>query len=69
MVVVPNTPSMLTKLYTIKHIIEIIPIKFPMGFPDDEVSNAGLIGYSDTLGTSDAVIPFLPELELEMNSL
>jgi len=36
MVVVPNTPSMLTRLYTIKHIIEIIPIKFPMGFPDDE---------------------------------
>ena len=37
MVVVPNTPSMLTKLYTIKHIVEIIPIKFPMGFPEDEV--------------------------------
>ena len=39
MVVVPNTPSMLTRLYTIKHIIEIIPIKFPMGFPDDEVGD------------------------------
>lgn len=36
MVVVPNTPSQLTRLYTIKHLIEIIPIKFPMGFPDDE---------------------------------
>ena len=38
MVVVPNTPSQLTRLYTIKHLIEIIPIKFPMGFPDDEAS-------------------------------
>ena len=35
-VAVPNIPSMCYKLFAIKHLIEIIPLKFPMGFPEDE---------------------------------
>ncbi len=34
--VVPNTPSMCYKLFSVKHLIEIIPLRFPMGFPSDE---------------------------------
>ena len=36
LIVVPNIPSMCSKLYSIKHLIEVILVKFPMGIPDDE---------------------------------
>ena len=35
-VALPNTPSMCYKLFSVKHLVEIIPLKFPMGFPSDE---------------------------------
>ena len=40
LVVVPNMPSMCYKLFTVKHLVEIIPLKFPMGFPEDEEFDA-----------------------------
>lgn len=36
MVIVPNMPSMNYKLFGIKHLIEIIPLSFPNGFPSDD---------------------------------
>ena len=38
--VVPNTPTMCYKLFSVKHLVEIIPLKFPMGFPSDEEFDA-----------------------------
>ena len=34
--VLPNMPTICYKLFSVKHLIEIIPLKFPMGFPSDE---------------------------------
>ena len=36
MIVVPNLPTMCAKLYSVKHLIEVKPLTFPMGFPDDD---------------------------------
>ncbi|XP_059091820.1 uncharacterized protein LOC131887275 [Tigriopus californicus] len=34
--VLPNTPTMCWRLVPIKHLIEIIPLTFPMGYPSNE---------------------------------
>jgi len=35
-VVLPNTPINCYKMFSVKHLIEIVPLSFPMGFPSDE---------------------------------
>lgn len=36
MVVLPNTPSIVKKLWQVKHLVQMVPITFPSGEPSEE---------------------------------